>query len=180
MVTAITLTLLAVICRICSAHFAVWNFVPMGAMALYAGARLPRRWAWIMPVVAMGISDVILDYGTERPLFEPTRWLIYGSFALIAELGPIANRPKIGPVMLPALAVSASMIFFLLSNFGVWAEGLLYPRTLSGLVDCYIKAIPFYRSTILADLLGTGLLFGFGTVLARAFPRAETAVIEVP
>jgi hypothetical protein len=178
MVTAITLTLLAVVCRLCSAHFQVWNFVPMGAVALYAGARLPRRWAWIVPVAAMGLSDLLLDYGTNRTFSTPSRWFAYGIFAYITALGPAANRPRIGPLALPILALTASMLFFLASNFGVWTEGLLYPLTLTGLIDCYVKAIPFYGRTILADLIGTGALFGLGSLIARAAQRSESAAFD--
>ena len=106
MVTAIALTFLAVVCRLCSAHFEVWNFVPMGAVALYAGARLPRRWAWIVPVAAMGLSDLLLDYGTNRTFSTPSRWFGYVIFAYTDPLGPAANRPRIGPLVLPILALT--------------------------------------------------------------------------
>src|SRR5262245_62076319 len=53
MLTAITLVVLAVVCRLLTPVLHGWNFVPMGALALYAGARLPRRWAWVVPIVAM-------------------------------------------------------------------------------------------------------------------------------
>jgi hypothetical protein len=181
MVTAISLMFLAVICRLFSAHFAVWNFVPMGALSLYAGARLPRRWAWTVPVAAMILSDLVLDFGTNRAFAEPTRWIIYGIFATIALLGPLANRPRIGPFVLPVLSLSASMLFFLASNFGVWTEGLLYPRTFSGLAACYVAAIPFFGGTVLADLVGTGLLFGLGALIERAARRSASArPLEAP
>ncbi|MGZ3316604.1 MAG: DUF6580 family putative transport protein [Isosphaeraceae bacterium] len=44
-----------------------WNLVPMGALSLYAGASLPRRWAWAVPVAAMGLSDLVIDYAIGRP-----------------------------------------------------------------------------------------------------------------
>jgi hypothetical protein len=178
--TAISLTFLAVICRLLSAHFAVWNFVPMGAVALYAGARLPRRWAWIVPVAGMVLSDILLDYGQHRPIFELTRWVIYATLAATTLLGPAANRPRIGPLVLPILSLTASMLFFVTSNFGVWTEGLLYPLTLPGLTNCYIAAIPFYGRTILADLIGTGLLFGLGALIERAVQRSASAQVEAP
>src|SRR4051812_18687389 len=82
-----------------------WNVVPMGALAIYAGASLPRRWAWIVPVAAMGLSDMVLDYATGRSLFDVTRWLIYGTFAGVTLLGPLANRAKTGPFLLPVLSL---------------------------------------------------------------------------
>jgi hypothetical protein len=177
MVTAILLTFLAVICRLCSAHFQVWNFVPMGAVALYAGARLPRKWAWMVPVAAMILSDMLLDYGRHRPTFEYSRLLIYATFALTTLLGPVANRPKSGAWWLPALSLLASVLFFLTSNFGTWAEGQLYPMTPAGLWSCYIAGLLFvgFKWTILADLVGTGLLFCLGSLIERAFQRSTPA-----
>jgi hypothetical protein len=168
MLTAIVLTVLAVVFRMFSASFGYWNFVPLGAVSLYAGARLPRRWAWVVPVVSMVISDVILDYGHHRPVFELTRWTIYATFAAVTLLGPIANWPKFGRWLLPVLALGGSVLFFITSNLATWAEGLLYPLTMQGLILCYYNAIFFYRNTIAADLLGTALLFGLGPVFERA------------
>jgi hypothetical protein len=169
MLTAIVLTVIALVFRVFSASFAVWNFVPMGAVSLFAGSRLPRRWAWVVPVVAMVISDVLLDYGRHRPVFELTRWTIYATFAAITLLGPIANWPKFGRWFLPGLAVSGSVFFFITSNLATWGEGLLYPMNLQGLVACYVRAIPFfYPNTFVADLLGTAVLFGLGPVFERA------------
>jgi hypothetical protein len=175
--TAISLTFLAVICRLLSAHFAVWNFVPMGAVALYAGARLPRRWAWMVPVAGMILSDILLDYGKHRPIFELTRWMIYATFAMTTLLGPVANRPKSGRWLLPILPLLASALFFLTSNFGVWTEGQLYPMTLPGLASCYVAGLLFsgFQRTIMADLLGTALLFGLGALIERAAQRSTSA-----
>jgi hypothetical protein len=152
----------------------------MGAVALYAGARLPQRWAWTVPVAGMVFSDILLDYGTHRPIFELTRWMIYATFALTTWLGPIANRPKIGPFMLPILSLTASMLFFLASNFATWTEGLLYPLTLPGLAACYVAAIPFFGRTIAADLVGTGLIFGLGSLIERAVQRSASVQLKAP
>ena len=145
------------------------NFVPMGALALYAGASLPRRWAWIVPLAAMGLSDLFIDYSIGRPLSDPSRWLIYGCFALTTLMGPLARRPKVGPWLLPALSVSASALFFLVSNFGAWLiPEMNYPRTLGGLTACYIAGIPYIHYTILSDLAGTAAFFGLDAMVERA------------
>jgi hypothetical protein len=171
MLTAIVLTVLAILCRLCSPVFHTWNFVPIGAVALYAGSRLPRRWAWLVPVAALILSDIVLDHGTQRPLFELSRWTVYTTIAATSLLGPLANRPKIGRWLLPFLSLGGSTLFFLTTNLATWAEGLNYPLTMPGLVQCYFLALPFFRSTIFADLLGTGLLFGLGPVFERLAER---------
>jgi hypothetical protein len=178
MVTAIALTLLAGICRFFSAEFGYWNFVPMGAVSLYAGSRLPRRWAPLVPILAMVLSDLVIDYGTHRPLFELTRWAIYATFGATTLLGPIANRPRGGLWVLPCLSLTASAIFFATSNLATWAEGLLYPMTPAGLAQCYYAAIPFFGRTVVADLLGTGLLFGVARLFESVIERSTSPRLE--
>jgi hypothetical protein len=155
------------------------NFVPMGALSLYAGANISRRWAWIVPVAAMGLSDLAIDSVTGRPLMDVSRWLIYATFALTTLLGPLARRPKVGPWLLPALSLFASALFFLTSNFGAWlVPEMNYPKTLGGLFACYVAGLPFVGRTILADLTGTAVLFGLGSLFERArgaVPAVEAA-----
>ncbi len=143
MLTAIVLTLMAVLFRVFASAFHIWNFAPLGAVSLFAGSRLPRRWAWAVPLAAMAISDYFIDHDRYRPLFELTRWTIYATFAATTLLGPLANRPRLGPWLLPVLSLSGSIVFFLTSNLATWGEGLLYPMTFSGLIDCYVKASHF-------------------------------------
>jgi hypothetical protein len=154
-----------------------WNAVPMGAVSLYAGARLPLRWAWTVPISALVISDILMDFGIGGSFFAVnraadyhifSRIAVYGAFALTTLIGPLANRAKVGPALLPALSLAASGLLFLTSNFAVWAEGLLYPMNLSGLVACYVAAVPFFDKTLLADLIGTAVLFGAGALLHQA------------
>jgi hypothetical protein len=168
MLTAFVLTALAVLFRVFSATYQVWNFAPMAAISLYAGSRLPRRWAWVVPVVAMVVSDLLLDQGRYRPAFELTRWTIYTTFAVTALLGPLANWPRFGRWLLPILSVSGSILFFVTSNLATWGEGLLYPMSSAGLIACFVAAIPFFGNTIAADLIGTAVLFGLGPVFERA------------
>jgi hypothetical protein len=175
MITGILLVALAVACRLLSPVLHIWNFVPVGAVALYAGARLPRRWAWTIPLIAMVLSDVVLDYGRNRPVFELSRWTVYAALAATAWLGLIARSPKVRPWMLPGLSLLASTLFFVTTNFATWAEGQEYPMTWAGLVLCYVKGLEFYRPTILADLLGTCALFGLGPVFERAWARLARA-----
>ena len=165
MLTAIVLTALAVLFRMFASTFHVWNFAPLGAVSLFAGSRLPRRWAWVVPVVAMAISDYLLDHDRYRPLFELTRWTIYATFAATTLLGPLANRPRFGRWLLPVLSLSGSTLFFLTSNLATWGEGLLYPMTFSGLIVVLCQGYSILRQYLAADLLGTALALRPGTLL---------------
>jgi len=172
-----------------------WNLVPMGAVSLYAGAKLPLKWAWIVPIGALVLSDMLMDFGFGGAFLATnraaeyhiySRIAVYGAFALTTLIGPLANRPKVGPALLPVLSLAASGLLFLTSNFAVWAEGVLYPMNLAGLVACYVAAVPFFDKTLLADLIGTAVLFSFGTlfhhvytlVAARRYSMADVATVD--
>lgn len=192
MLKAIALVAIAVVLRIRPHN---WNLVPMGAIALYAGARLPLRWAWAVPISALVISDMMMDFGLGGSFFAInqaaeyhiySRLAVYGTFALTTLIGPLANRAKIGPALLPALSLAASGLLFLTTNFAVWAEGQLYPMNLAGLVSCYVAAIPFFDKTLVADLIGTAVLFSLGALLhqagaflaARRYTLADAVTVE--
>jgi len=169
--TALVLTFIAGIFRLAAPVLGTWNFVPIGAVALFAGSRLPRRWAWLVPICAMVLSDMVLDYGKHRPLLELSRLAIYATFAATTLLGPLANGRAGQTWLLPVLSFGASTLFFLTSNYAVWGEAQLYPLTPAGLAACYWAAIPFFGRTVAADLLGTGVLFDFGPAFERAARR---------
>lgn len=171
MFIGILLVGLAVACRLLAPEYHLWNFVPAGAVALYAGAKLPRRWAWLVPVAAMFLSDLWLGYGSHYPMFGLTRWTVYGTLAATTMLGWVARSPKVRAWELPGFSIAVSLLFFVTTNFSVWAEGQLYPLTWSGLTTCYIKAIPFFGNSLAADLLGTCVLFGLGAVVERSAAR---------
>jgi hypothetical protein len=126
----------------------------------------------------------VLYYGSRRPVFELTRWTVYVSLAGITALGLIVNRTRLGLWFVPALSLFASTGFFVTTNLATWAEGQLYPMTWSGLYTCYVMAIPFFGNTVVADLIGAGVLFGLGPVFERAAARVTRAwsanVVEEP
>ena len=129
------------------------NFEPIGAMALFAGAHLTgKRWALMIPLAALFLSDVFIG-------FHDQMLIVYGAFALVVCLGfSLREHRTAGPVAIAGLA--GATLFFVLTNFGVWAFGSLYPKTLAGLVSCYVAAIPFFGSTVAGTLFYTAVLFG--------------------
>jgi hypothetical protein len=107
-----------------------------------------------------------------------SRWTVYATLAVTTLLGAIARMPRIGRWLLPLLSLSGSTLFFLTTNLATWAEGRLYPMTPAGLLECYTLALPFFGRTILADLLGTGLLFGLGPVFEHLTARSPETQIS--
>lgn len=128
------------------------NFAPVAAVAIFGGVILPRRLALSVPLLAMIISDLFIGL---HSLFLLT-WV---SFAVIALLGNYVVK-AVKPSVVVGASLGASVFFYLVSNFGVWLEGRMYSMTFSGLLDCYYQAIPFFRNTLLGDMVFTTLLFG--------------------
>jgi hypothetical protein len=65
-----------------------------------------------------------------------------------------------GAIPVIAAMLSCSLIFFVTTNFAVWAFGSLYPHSWQGLVQCYVAALPFLDKTVLGDLFWIAVLFG--------------------
>jgi hypothetical protein len=130
------------------------NFAPIAAMALAGGVYLDKRSALIIPLAVLVISDIIIG-------FHNTILFVYGSFVLIGLMGLWLKSHK-KPLPILGTALLSSIIFFVITNFGVWLTGggWFYPKTWQGLVECYTLAIPFFRNTIAGDLVYTVVLFG--------------------
>jgi hypothetical protein len=57
-------------------------------------------------------------------------------------------------------SIGGSVVFFIVSNFGVWLTGTMYPMTFEGLLACFSAAVPFFRNMLFGDLFFAGVLFG--------------------
>lgn len=136
------------------------NFTPMIALALFGGTYFTdKRTAYLVPLAAMILSDIGLSFLKSYEFFTTMRVAIYGCFALITALGFLL-RHNLKLVNIVVASLAGSTIFFIISNFAVWVEGNLYPMNMSGLVECYIAAIPFFKNMLLSSLLYSGILFG--------------------
>lgn len=138
------------------------NFAPIGALAFFAGARLPKRWGWTLPILAMLISDYVI--GFYNPILMAS---VYGSFLLSVFIGlHIRKKGGAGTIVLGSFL--GSVVFFLVTNFAVWAFSDWYPDTVSGLVMSYAAGLPFFRNTVIGDLFYAGVFFGSYALLIRA------------
>ena len=142
------------------------NFTPIGAMALFSGAYLGRRWlAFAAPLAAMLLSDMVLG-------FYSGMWATYLAVALVVLVGVLALQKR-SPVRIGLAAVAGSVLFFLVSNFGTWALSGMYPHTAAGLAACYVAAIPFFQNTLAGDLFYATLLFGGFRIAELLVPQLE-------
>lgn len=128
------------------------NFTPLGAMALLAGANFKDiRMALIMPMIAMLISDIIIGfhstmifvYGTVAIIILGSHWLIKSCTLLNMTIG----------------AVLSAVIFFVTTNFGAWMSHDMYAQNVAGLQQAYIAGIPFFKNTLVSNLLFTAVGF---------------------
>jgi len=142
------------------------NFSPIAAMALFSGAYLPKRaLAFVAPFAALLLSDAVLGFYAGMNF-------VYLSFALTVLIGWAIGSRKT-PLTIAAAAVASSVLFFVLTNFGMWLFSGLYPLTGAGLVACYVAATPFFQNTLAGDLLFTALLFGGFAMLERMVPAVR-------
>lgn len=144
------------------------NFSPIAAMALFSGAYLPKRaLSFAAPFGALLLSDLLLGG------FYPGMSFVYLSFALTVLIGWAISKRKT-PLAIGGAAVGSAILFFLLTNFGVWLFSGFYPLTVAGFVACYVAAIPFFQNTLAGDLFFTALLFGGFAAAERFVPAIRS------
>jgi hypothetical protein len=150
------------------------NFAPIGGVALFGAAWFRHRISgFVIPLVAMWLSDLYINNVTYAAYNTGFVWLsdgfywMYGSFALISLMGLLLFR-EVTPGRVMGGAIASSLLFFLITNFGVWLSSSVYPQTMNGLVTCYAAGIPFYWNTLAGDLVYSGVLFGAAYGLQRS------------
>jgi hypothetical protein len=151
------------------------NFAPVAAAAIFAGLYMNKRYALIVPVAATFLSDIFLG------LYPYVLW-VYGTYILIVLINSgikkkyesFSGIKKAG--LLYGAAVISSVIFFIVTNFGVWTSSLYYQMNFSGLLACYTAALPFFRTSLLSDLVYITLMAGIYELIMRYItaPLPET------
>jgi hypothetical protein len=158
----ITLLLIALgVCARLAPH--PWNFTPMMAVGLYAGARSARLWVGaLVTITALLVSDAILGfYGGMS--------YVYAASLIPVLLGWLSQRRRQQIGFLTASAIVSSISFFVITNAAVWATSNLYPHTWGGLATCFAAAVPFYRNQIAGDALYSLALFGVDALCRTVF-----------
>lgn len=151
------------------------NVTPIGGMALFGAAYFSRKYlAIIVPLAALWLSNLFIDNVVYAAYYEGFVWFtqpfVFLSFFLIVAMGWLALR-KVTPLRLLGSSLAASVLFFLISNFGVWLTGGgMYPMSLEGLMTCYAAGLPFFRNSMLGDLVFTAALFGAFEWMQYRFP----------
>lgn len=144
------------------------NFTPVISIALFAGAYLKKRYAFIVPVAALFLSDMVIGfYGLGTMAF------VYGTFLLIVAMGLLLEK-KVSAGKLLGLSLVGATLFFVTTNFAVWLfPGSIYPKTLAGLAECYVMAIPFFGNMVLSTLVYSAAMFGVYEVAEKYILRVK-------
>lgn len=139
----------------------LFNFSPLDALAIFSGAILANPLLRLVaPALIAFTSDIFINfiYQSHLSLFYAGCYWQYIAYFVIAFVASFYAK-KFKFSVLPLYAGFSSLIFFVISNFGVWFSTLLYPHTLNGLFECYVAAIPFYKNTLLSDIFYTVIFF---------------------
>jgi hypothetical protein len=167
------------------------NFTPVAAIALMGGAFIGNRWLSVfVPLFAMLVSDYLtlmfVNAGWSTPYAYFTSigtFFIYASIIATTLLGRWNGRPQnesfisksySGKLAFNALA--AAVIFFVMSNIGVWLNGDIFTTNVAGLSATFIAALPFFGYNLAGNLIYSFLFFG---ILEALLPKKESANIVV-
>ena len=158
------------------------NVSPVAALALLAGYILRGRvLALAVPLIVLTISD--LYFGGYAPKVMVS---VYALLALPALAGRSLNNfhqnqksPALSVASVGATGLGFSVLFFLGTNLAVWSSSSFYPMNLTGLLECYTAALPFFRQTILGDMIFVSLFFGsYAMVKIWLTSKADSLVVR--
>ena len=158
------------------------NFSAIGAIAIFGACYFKGVSKWIIPLVILWFSDIILNnvfysqYYDSFQFFGST-W-VYGSFILCGLIAYAIMKSPTWTKLFGASLVTG-LVFFIITNFGVWLSDTLYPDTFAGLIACYKAGIPFFRNTLIGNVFYSFVLFGiYEFILAPTLELKEFRLIR--
>jgi hypothetical protein len=142
------------------------NFTPIGALALFAGFYLPRRYALVLPLAVMFVCDLFI--GFYNPL---VMLVVYTSFAAVTYLAGMISTKK-DAFVIGGATLAGSLFFFLTTNVAVWAFTDYYAHSVAGLLSCLAMGLPFLKYAMVGDIFWSTVFFGSYAYFVLRQPRA--------
>ena len=161
------------------------NFSPIAITGLFGAAYFSKKWQiFLIPIAATWLSDLFINnmiYAAYYPKFTwfyPGFYCQYGSYLLITLVGIfILKRVNVSRII--GAALMATLLFFLLTNFGVWIGSKVYPQHLTGLISCYVAGIPFLKGTLMGNLFYSTVMFGAFALMQQKLGFLKAAKNQV-
>jgi hypothetical protein len=148
-----------------------WNFAPIGAMALFSGAVIrDKRLALFFPLLTLIAGDLFIGFHKLIPL-------VYASILVNVALGFLL-RDRRTLARIAGVTLLGAIQFFLVTNFGVWLLLGTFPKTVLGVVACYIAGVPLFWNTLASDAMFVTLLFGGYALAERVFPALRQQQLD--
>ncbi len=144
------------------------NIAPVAGLALFEGAYFNRRYAIFLPIAVMFVSDLFIGFYSWKIMLS-----VYGSFALIGVMGSMLKENKTF-FRVFGTTLAGSIVFFVVSNWAVWAFSSLYEPTLAGLMQSYVMGLPFLKGTIVGDFMYVGIFFGAYELALRSLKQKHS------
>lgn len=141
-----------------------FHLTPVGASLLFFGANRKRSEMWF-PVVLLTLGDVVLNRFVYEQPFHADQWINTAWYAAAVMIGYYLVR-TVSTSRVAGASLAASISFYVVSNFGVWLGYEMYPKTWQGLLACYAAAVPFFRNTVVSDLLFSAVFFSIPVAIA--------------
>ena len=128
------------------------NFSPVASVALFSGFYLSnKKIALLVPIICMLISDYFIG-------FHSLMWAVYLSFSVTVVIGFLMKKANGKLIFLNS--IFSAVLFFIITNFAVWASGSFYSKDFTGLLTCFSMGIPFLKNTLLSAVIFSSILFG--------------------
>ena len=128
------------------------NFSPVASVALFSGFYLSnKKIALLVPIICMLISDYFIG-------FHSLMWAVYLSFSVTVVIGFLMKKANGKLIFLNS--IFSAVLFFIITNFAVWALGSFYSKDFTGLLTCFSMGIPFLKNTLLSAVIFSSILFG--------------------
>ncbi|MCX6764132.1 MAG: hypothetical protein NTU58_00255 [Candidatus Nealsonbacteria bacterium] len=148
------------------------NFTPIIAIALFGGVYLKRKAAVVIPLLTMAVSDMFIGRYELSLMIS-----VYGTFFICVLLGFwLKNNKKWYTIL--GCTLLGSVLFFTITNFAVWIFTPWYAKTVFGLIQCYLMALPFFRNALLGDLFYVITFFGAYEIV-EAWIRIKFKVTKI-
>lgn len=180
-VLPVMLALLAVLGKLL--FVSIHNFAILESLALFSGAYLMlKRFAFIIPILGMFIADFVINntiyrgfYPNQEGLIFFSPYMIWGTIGiiLIVVFGKLLLR-KINLMSVSFGIVGATLIFWIVTNFGSWLANPIYPQNVGGLIASYAAGLPFLKYSLLGNAIFGLFMFGGYEFLKSKYPSLTT------